>query len=280
MRSSTPVLSLLTAVAALLCACGGEAPAPEATSNAPAQEIELGSIHLRVVDGQGQPASFAQVLLRRSDKDVASSWDEQSAILTLPRESAPHAVRITARGHRLLLVNDIREDRTVTLSPGLVVQLDVDVSAVEPQEPRMLLLRMRPWVDGDPDTDATLSAKITQICELMFIVKGQEQGSLPILPTKHWGFGVSTTDARNGIYVPVPGSYVAHWGLLDLDEGTWYTLEEGAALRFDVKDQDAPQTFRIEVDEDLMQETDLGLQQRINAIREAEKAAEASDDDK
>lgn len=230
-------------------------------------------IYLRIVDAEGEPAQWAQVLLRRAGQDVASKWDEAKATLILPRESAPHGVRITAEGHRLLYVNDIRGDQTITLRRGPRVQIALADHTAQMPEFRTLLLRIRPWFPGDPETDAGLSAKISLICDLMWLVQGQEQGSLPRLPTRHWGFGVAPVDAQNGFYVPVPGTYVAQWGLLDLDEGTWYTVEENASLRFEVKDQAEPQTFTMVVDEETLQATDLGLQQRIDAIHAAEAAA-------
>ena len=191
-------------------------------------------IRVRIVDREGKPASWAQVLLRRVDKDVASKWDAEKAMLILPRESAPHGIRVASVGHRLLVVNDIRDDRTITLPRGLVVRIALENTSAQTPEPRAILLRIRPWVAGDPSKSAALSAKITQLCDLMYLATTQAPGSLPVLPTENWGFGVSPTDAANGIYIPTPGSYVVHWGLLDLNEGTWYTVEEGAALRIEV----------------------------------------------
>ena len=60
------------------------------------------------------------------------------------------------------IVNDIRDDRTITLPLGLVVRIELENTALAPPEPRTILLRIRPWAPGDPDTDATASAKLTR----------------------------------------------------------------------------------------------------------------------
>ena len=262
--------SIALALATCLCACGGDAP-----------PRDPGAIRIHVVDTEGNPATWAQVLLGRRDEQVASKWIREKATLVLPREHAPHRVRIAALGHRLLVLDNVRESATVTLPRGFIVQVQLADGPTDLPEPRAVLFRIRPELHGDPATDRAAQSRIQQLCEMMFLVKGQEQGSLPVLPTKAWGYGVSPTDAANGFYVPVPGTYVVHWGLLDLDEGTWFCLDS-EQVAFTVKEQGEPQVVSVRITPDALRRTDEELQRQIDAIHAAEakaKKAAASDAD-
>ena len=44
-------------------------------------------------------------------------------------------------------------------------------------------------------------------------------------------------------------------------------------MRFEVKDQSAPQSFELRIDDATMRATDDGLQERIEVIRASEEAA-------
>lgn len=265
MRRRTRFLIFVAAWAGL-SGCGDQTP-----------PRQLEPIRVKVVDGQGNPAPWAKPLLKRTRGNVAAQWDPEKAVLLLPRESAPHGIRVSAVGHRISRFDDIRDDVTVTVRRGLVVEIETENAAVGPRPPRVLVLRVRPAVEGDPAKDAETSARISAIAEHMYPVKPEPRGDLPHLPTRHWGFGLIPSEARNGFYVPNPGTYVVHWGLLDTKTRLWFTLEQTAGSTIEVVEREEPQRFKIHITEDAMLDTEAGLQRRIDGLRGG--ASNAPDDE-
>ena len=196
-------------------------------------ERQLDPIRVQIVDEKGEPATWARLLLRVAGKEVVSKWDAERALLILPRESAPHGVMVSAEGHRRLVVDGIEDDRTITLPKGLIVKIQVRGERAGPGTPRHPATHT-PLGGQGPRRGCRCQSPDHRDLRPDVSRPGPGRGSLPVLPTAHWGYGVSPTDAGNGIYMPEPGSYVVHWGLLDLgrrDLGTRWKKARACASR-------------------------------------------------
>lgn len=260
---------LLLALAAGPLACGKAPSAQDA-------------IEVRVLDEHGRPASWARVLLRRSAGDMGTMrprWDESTATLTLPAAGAPHALHLAARGRRTTVVEDIRASRIVRLELGYPLEIHVTGDAEAPELPRAILFRLRPVTQADPATDDEAALRVTDVCSFILPRHGGDAGSMPLLPTRRWGFAAGVVDAAKGLLLPEPGPYEIQWGLFDMDEGTWQGAP-GAAHVIEVVDQGrTAQRVDVRIDASTMQGVRRALRAQIEALRrgDAERTAGPTD---
>ena len=236
-----------------------------------------------ILDPTGKPATEALATVRRGslrEDAPPPTWDAATATLRLPRVGAPHTFRVAMKGIRTTLVSDVSGPRIVTLARGFPVEVRVKSEAPPPQDPRCILIRVRPDVGLNPETDPKAAARITEVCQWMYPRHGPEDGSLPLLPTRFFGFGLAEVDAANGFRVPEPGAYVVQWGLMDRAEGT-VQMSAAAPQRFVVLES---QTENLRIDVAItaaeMQQARRQLRARIEAFRKEDASASSSDANK
>lgn len=268
-RIRPPALACLAVLLlAGLAGCGG----PTASS-AP--------IEVRILDEHGRAAGWARVLLRRSAGDMGTMrprWDEGNAILTLPRAGAPHAIHLAARGRRTRVIEGISEDLAVRLELGYPIEIHVVGDAETPELPRAVLFRIRPVTTADPATDDDAALRVTEVCSFILPRHGGDEGSMPLLPTRRWGFAAGAVDAAKGLLLPEPGAYEIQWGLFDMDEGTWQGAP-GAAHVLDVVDQGrTAQRLEVRIDAETMQGVRRSLRTQIEALRRGDLSRDTPDE--
>ncbi len=249
-------LSTFTALAA----CGSKAE-------------DVASIEVRVLDEEGNPAPWAQVLYRSSAGslgDALPRWDATSATLTLPKAGAPHAIRVAAPGRKTQLIEGIDADRIVKLAFGFPIEIHATGDASPPEPPRVLLFRVRPATEGDPTKDERAAARIGDVAAFVYPRAGPRANAGPPLPTRGWGYAASVSDAATGLLLPEAGAYEVHWGVFDTAHGIWQGAP-GPAHRVEVNDR-GREALRIDVSIDAatMQSVRRALRARIDALGASE----------
>ena len=214
---------------------------------------------VRIVDAQGKPVPAAVVFVLAADgsapKDAA--WSPGDAVLTLPASDTPRSLRVTARGYRTTQIGGIVGSREVVLPRGLPVQLQLrDVPTSGLPEGVRILLRLK------PANAAKEPARAQEMIDLMDNL-GAPGGDLNDLDRRGIGYLASREQARAGILLPEPGTYHVHWGLIDAQLKTWYSLGDSCGRHIEVGDSPEVQGFNLAVTLEDLQKTIDGLAARV-----------------
>ena len=247
--------------------------------------------YIRILNERGQPVPTAECRVHRSA--TFNEWDRKSSVLLLSGGQT-HSVIVRAQGYRITRVRGIDRDRNIVLKRGLPVVFRARGDATLPAGERVVLLRIQPVFQQDPEEDAGIRTEFDDIVKLLDVRTPKAEKHLH-LPHEGWGFPVTLDVAAKGVLFPDPGKYVVHWGILDKKAGTWFSLGEAAVvhgsnmdekaetesslvedgyLPFEVVESREPQVVTLEINKDAMQGTRRGLRRRIELIerREADDA--------
>ncbi len=257
------LLLLVLAIVLLAMAMSGRdkpaaEPAPEPT------EVRR-PIRIQVVDTEGKAIPYARVFV---SKDVeapdaeAGTWDAEAATLELPFTGEGRTLMVQARGFKTQRVSDVIGDRQVTLEPGYLARFVIVGDASLPAPPIALYVRLNPLpADG---VDVTTEQANT-ILDLMEAVE-EVPGSVPEPPRAGFGLLLSAERAAAGVRLPIPGRYVAKWGLMDEKVGTWYGLYEHPVV---VDDRAGVARLEIPITDEGISRTLEHLREQIQRMRSA-----------
>jgi len=238
--------------------------------------LSRAALRVRIVDARGRPVPSAAVFLLAASNDAPAdaSWSPDSGTLTLTvppgGAAAPRALRVTARGYRTQEIAGIVAHRTVVLERGLQMRIllrgvprDQAPGKETPQDGIpdhiRILLRVRP-AGADPDT-----AGASEVIGLMDNLGKPGSGPRDI-PRGGFGYPVSLTQAHAGVLVPEPGIYHVHWGLIDTQADTWFSLGARCGRRIDVRDIAQVQTFAFAMTPADLRETLAGLARGVEHV--------------
>jgi hypothetical protein len=236
--------ALAAAVVLLLLAQASKEPAGGTAPKEGAGDGAGGGIEIRVRDGAGHAIETAAAYTAASADapfEPAGDWDPEAGLLVLPGPTP--RVLLQARGHRSLVLEDVRASREVVLEEGLVVRLVVPDSPVLPGPPYRLTFQIRP----DPASFGAMSEDQAQVVVDLMAAKRPPPEYLPASTRAGFGFEASPDQAEAGIVVPLPGRYVARWGLFDTKRALWYSLPAGTRQTFDVDDTAEPLVVEIPI---------------------------------
>lgn len=222
-----------------------------------------GAVRVQVVDVHGRlvPEARAYVLRRPGEDGRDERWSPAESTLTMAARPGGRTVLVTARGFRMQEVPAVVRDTQVTLERGLRVRFALRNAprALEDRNIRFLL-RLR------PDADLVAAAPglgAAGLVDLMAHTAGPGSGPRG-LPRGEFGYAVSRRQARKGILVPAPGRYRVHWGLIDLDAGTWFSLGDECGRAVLV--QDGTERYVLDVTEGHLEKTLAGLKTSVHRL--------------
>ena len=214
---------------------------------------------VRIVDAQGKPVPAAEVFVLAADGSAPkdATWSPGDAVLTLPASDTPRSLRVTARGYRTTQVGGVVGSREVVLPRGLPVQVELrDVPTSGLPEGVRILLRLK------PANAAKEPVRAQEMIDLMDSL-GAPGSDLNDLDRRGIGYLASSAQARAGILLPEPGTYHVHWGLIDAQLKTWYSLGDSCGRHIEVGDSPQAQAFNLAVTLEDLQKTIDGLAARV-----------------
>jgi hypothetical protein len=246
-------------VASLLAVLG---VGPFGSGAAPPAPLARTQVRVEIVDADGKPVQGAMAyVMRPPGEDAAGErWSAKEAALTLPAGKA-RSLLVTARGYQMARVEGVRVSRRVVLERGLPVRVRLRNAPASLDEKSIrFLIRIRPA----EELLATMRGlDAATVVDLMTHAAGPRSGPRG-LPRGAFGYAVSRTQAAAGILLPAPGRYHVHWGLMNLEAGTWFSL--GAACGRAVLVQTGREAYELDVTDGDLQQTLVGLRDSVNRL--------------
>jgi hypothetical protein len=169
---------------------------------------------------------------------------------------------VQAPGYRTEEVLDWKEDRTLVLRPGFLVQIRIEGGRSHVELPHHLVFSIVP---APPGETALPDPERQKILELMTLDGPLEEGE-PDLPRASVGLAVVATAAGRGIRVPMDGRYLVRWGIFDPAEGVWFSPDEASAFPIAVDADDRAQIFEIPITQDHVDRAKAELGRRAEDI--------------